>query len=109
MRTARESLRSPRLVATTLSNVPDLKSDSAVCVQLLVPTPYDIRADGAAIAAQTDKTKSFFITLLHSGSSFRRSRGRRGLADVDLGVGIDADHELGGALHHVVGRHDPRR
>src|SRR3954468_18545725 len=36
--TARDSLRSPRLVATTLSNVPFLKSASFVCVQLLVPT-----------------------------------------------------------------------
>ena len=42
---ARESLSSPRLVATTPSSVPDLKSVADVCVQKLVLTAMT----GAAI------------------------------------------------------------
>src|ERR671912_913439 len=57
--TARESLRSPRFVATTLSNVPFLKSASVVWVQLLVPT-----ARAGAARASMQMTAALFMGLL---------------------------------------------
>src|SRR5687767_14213812 len=120
--TARESLRSPRFVATTFSNEPFLKSASVVCDQLLVPTA---RAGAARTSMQ--RSAALFMGLLlrvglgvgllrevrlrlfRAGAGLRRARRRSG-AGTRAGAGIyfrrrfDLDLEFARAAHDAVGR-----
>src|SRR5690349_10248189 len=72
--TARESLSWPRLVATTFSSVPPLKSAWLVCIQLLVPTPHA----GAASKPMVNRNTGFIRPLVWETISTPRRQEKKG-------------------------------
>src|SRR5882724_8666030 len=75
--TARESLRTPRFVATTLSSVPFLKSSWLVCVQVLVVTARAVAVQNSVVVR---KVNGFIdcSKIKYRHRNLREHRGHRG-------------------------------